>query len=124
MIVKLKYSMLAVIVLLAPGATTFTYAQTDIAPVVQNKKQESIWIDVRTPAEFASGHLSNAINIEYQDLGSEIMSVTQDRSMPINLYCRSGRRAEIARQVLLKMGYVNVINHGSYEQATKLTAQN
>ena len=38
---------------------------------------------------------------------------------PINLYCRSGRRAEAALTELKNAGYTNVTNHGGYEDLVK-----
>ena len=78
---------------------------------------ETVWIDVRTPAEYASGHINGAINIEFQDIGHRIKQVTDDRSTEIRLYCRSGRRSGVARETLLKLGYDNVRNEGGYAAA-------
>ena len=41
------------------------------------------------------------------------------RLVPINLYCRSGRRAEAALTELKNAGYTNVTNHGGYEDLVK-----
>ena len=78
---------------------------------------ETVWIDVRTPAEYASGHINGAINIEFQDIGHRIKQVTDDRSTDIRVYCRSGRRSGVARETLLKLGYDNVRNEGGYAAA-------
>lgn len=74
-----------------------------------------IWIDVRTAEEFNAGHLKNALNVPNEDIATRIAEIAPDKSQAINLYCRSGRRAEEARQTLLNMGYTNVTNHGGYE---------
>lgn len=73
-------------------------------------------IDVRTPSEFAAGHLPGARQIAYDRIGELIGSVAADKDTPIVLYCRSGRRSEIARQTLVEMGYTQVIDAGGYEQ--------
>ena len=44
-----------------------------------------VWIDVRTPAEYASGHINGAINIEFQEIGNRIMQVTEDKSSDLRL---------------------------------------
>lgn len=80
----------------------------------QAQRAEGVWIDVRTGREFQSGHLAGALNIPYEQLPGEIARISPDKNAPVHLYCRSGRRAEIARQQLLEMGYTQVINHGSY----------
>lgn len=104
--------------------TTYVHAQVEAVSSLQTKEQAPIWIDVRTPAEFESGHVSDAINIEYQNLGSAIMSIVPNKDASINLYCRSGRRSEIARQTLLNMGYTNVTNKGAYESVKKTLTKN
>ena len=78
-------------------------------------KAKGIWIDVRTPEEFKEGHLKDAVNIPVDQIGARIGSVSPDKSAPVNLYCRSGRRSEAALQDLKKMGYTNVTNHGGYQ---------
>ncbi|KAF2467083.1 uncharacterized protein BDR25DRAFT_305869 [Lindgomyces ingoldianus] len=75
-------------------------------------------IDVRTPGEFSTGPLYNAINIEYQliDQLSSIIPTVQ-KSDAITLYCRSGRRSAIALQMLKDLGYENVRDIGGLEEA-------
>lgn len=86
----------------------------------QNKiKANGVWIDVRTPDEFGAGHLQGSLNVPVEDIGAKILSIEPNKNAPINLYCRSGRRAETARQTLLSMGYTNVTNHGGYDELIK-----
>lgn len=120
----LKNTVLALALLFSLGATVYDHAQAQTVEVQKIKEAEAIWIDVRTPAEFETGHVNDALNIEYQNLGSAIMSIAPDKNAPINLYCRSGRRSEIARQTLLNMGYTNVINKGAYDMVKKMVTQN
>ena len=75
-------------------------------------------IDVRTPDEWSSGHLENAMNVEWQDILNITKSVTKDEK--IYLYCRSGNRSGRATQILIDAGYSNVTNAGSLKQASDL----
>ena len=50
-------------------------------------------IDVRTPNEFAKGHLHNAKNINFYDANFDIQIDDLDKSIPVILYCKSGRRS-------------------------------
>ena len=75
-------------------------------------------IDVRTPDEWSSGHLENAMNVEWQDILNISNSVTKDEK--IYLYCRSGNRSGRATQTLIDAGYSNVTNAGSLKQASDL----
>lgn len=76
-------------------------------------------IDVRTEAEWNKGHLEGAILIPYARIGEKIGAVAKDKSKPIYVYCRSGRRSQIAKETLEKLGYKDVRNLGSLEDAAK-----
>lgn len=78
--------------------------------------KEAVWIDVRTPNEFASGHLEQAINIPHATIAQKIASIVKDKSAAIHLYCRSGNRAGVAKRILDGLGYTNVTNEGGYRQ--------
>ncbi len=82
-------------------------AETD-AP----KTFEGIWIDVRSPEEFAEDHIEGAIQITHTEIAERIAEVTTDKTATINVYCRSGNRSGKAKKVLEEMGYLNVINQG------------
>ena len=77
----------------------------------------SIIIDVRTPKEFELGHVESAINIEWQDIASVENSTNKDNR--IFLYCRSGNRSQKATDILINIGYKDVINLGSIKEASK-----
>ena len=111
---------LLTVVCLAAAFAVPVAAQTAAAKpaektAAQPAKAKGIWIDVRTPEEFKEGHLKDAVNIPVDQIGARIGSVSPDKSAPVNLYCRSGRRSEAALQELKKMGYTNVTNHGGYQ---------
>lgn len=78
---------------------------------------DAVWIDVRSADEFAGGHVQEAINIPHTDIGAKIAAVSADKNQEIKLYCRSGKRAGMAKQTLEQMGYTNVTNVGGYEEA-------
>jgi len=82
---------------------------------------ESFWIDVRTPEEFAQGHLSQATNIPHQSIVEQIGKVTTDKNAEIKLYCRSGRRATWAKSDLEAAGYTNITNEGGYQDVKHLS---
>jgi rhodanese-related sulfurtransferase len=67
-------------------------------------------IDVRTPEEFAGGHIPGAVNIPVQEIAGRLAEVAQDR--PVVLYCRSGNRSTQAAQILDAAGYAPVYNLG------------
>ena len=75
-------------------------------------------IDVRTEAEWKTGHLDGAIHIEWQYILQLSSKVSKDEE--IYLYCRSGNRSGKATKILTDAGYINALNAGSIEQASKL----
>jgi len=76
-------------------------------------------IDVRTVEEWNDGHMEGAILIPYDSIGEKIGSVTKNKSQKIYLYCRSGRRSQMARETLEKLGYKDIVNLGSLESAAQ-----
>ena len=60
-------------------------------------------LDVRSPEEYAGGHVPGAVNIPYDQITSRLAEVPKDKD--VVLYCRSGRRAGIAADVLAANGY-------------------
>jgi phage shock protein E len=73
------------------------------------------WIDVRTPEEYAKGHVRGAANIPFHEIGERIGKVTTDKDAAIHVYCEVGGRSEVARLLLVQAGYKNVKNQGAYE---------
>jgi rhodanese-related sulfurtransferase len=78
-------------------------------------------IDVRTPAEFGSGHLEGAVNFDIQ--GASFMNeiATLDPDATYLVYCRSGSRAAAAVDMMKSIGIDNVTNIGSVSDAISAT---
>ena len=90
------------------------------------KEDPRVWVargahivDVRTPAEFASGHPAKALNIPLNSIAS-LPKKIKDTDAEIVLCCASGMRASAAKQNLEKMGYTNIINAGSWTKLRTL----
>ena len=82
---------------------------TLITPAELNQANKDILlIDVRTPEEYASGHIENAVNIDfYADNFQEQIEVL-DRSQPVYVYCKKGGRSSNAAQKMKDMGFKSV----------------
>ena len=78
----------------------------------------TVIIDVRTPGEFASGPLEGALNIDVQspDFAAQVSQL--DPNQEYFIYCRSGNRSGQAISRMTNMGFTNMINGGSVEQAS------
>ena len=62
-------------------------------------------VDVRTAAEYADGHIPNAVNIDVfsSDFAEKI--ATLDKAKTLAIYCRSGRRSKAAAEQAVKLGF-------------------
>lgn len=80
---------------------------------------KTVVIDVRTPAEFATGHIDGALNIDHEAISQRISAAGVSKDDEVILYCRSGRRSGIALQSLNKLGYKRVVNYGGIDDARK-----
>lgn len=78
---------------------------------------EPIWIDVRSPGEFESGHVEGSINIPHTEIVDRIGEVTGDKDATLYLYCRSGNRSGKAMRALQEAGFTDVSNIGGYQEA-------
>ncbi len=99
----------------ASGGPQATATQQRISPAQYQStfvqaKQPHLLVDVRTPEEFAGGHIPGAINISLQSLPQRMKELPKDQ--PIVLYCRSGNRSSTATQLLARAGYTNLYDLG------------
>lgn len=85
---------------------------------LQQQHKNVLIIDVRTAEEFAQGHLPQAVNIPFDQIQTG-MTNYPNKEQPILLYCKSGRRAEIAENQLTTLGYTTLYNGRNYQQLAK-----
>ncbi|MGC4114684.1 MAG: rhodanese-like domain-containing protein [Myxococcales bacterium] len=69
-------------------------------------------LDVRTPGEFAAGHIDGALNIPVQELSGSLKKVGP-KDKPVVVYCASGARSAMAAQTLKANGWQTVRNLGA-----------
>ena len=65
-------------------------------------------LDVRTPEEFASQHIDNAINADWNNEDFATKAATFDKSKPVFVYCLSGGRSKKASQKLQELGFTTI----------------
>lgn len=71
-----------------------------------------IILDVRTEAEYNEGHITNAVLLPNEEIGSTQPEILPDKDAVILVYCRSGNRSKQASQKLADMGYTNIYEFG------------
>jgi phage shock protein E len=73
---------------------------------------QTVFIDVREPAEFASGHVEGAINLPPQKLMMGEPAELKDlpRDTPLVVYCLSGARSNASTPFLKRFGFTNIVN--------------
>ena len=67
-------------------------------------------LDVRTPGEYAGGHLVDAELIPVQVLQSRLADLADDKDRPVFIYCRTGNRSTVAAKLLMDAGHAEVVN--------------
>jgi len=68
-------------------------------------------IDVRTPKEYTTAHAKGSVNVPIATIqNGDLTKISKDK--PVYLYCRTGHRAGLAKNILEQNGYKNVTNLG------------
>jgi len=88
----------------AGGLLRGDHPQVDVEAVLAaDSAERAFLLDVRTPPEYASGHIPGAVNIPVDDLRSRLAELPRDRK--IAAYCQVGQRGYLATRILLQAGY-------------------
>jgi rhodanese-related sulfurtransferase len=65
-------------------------------------------LDVRTAEEFAAGHVVGARNIPHTEIAARLAELGDARERDVVVYCRSGRRSELALDALREAGFTRL----------------
>ncbi|HCH65165.1 MAG: sulfurtransferase [Deltaproteobacteria bacterium] len=86
-------------------------AEVDVATLHAARAAGSVaLVDVRTPGEYADGHVPGAVNIPVDEIPSRLAEITAHKERDLYLICRSGARSARAQGFLLDAGFANPIN--------------
>ncbi len=77
-----------------------------------DRMEEAVVLDVRTPEEFASGHLAEAENIDFRAADFRDQVSKLDRDQTYYLYCRTGNRSGQASEIMRELGFTSLYNIG------------
>ncbi len=93
-------------------AYRFFAARRVAARLPELRRAGAVLVDVRSPAEFASGNVPGTLNIPVSELGRRMNEIP--RGVPVVVACASGSRSGVARLMLKKAGYAEVYNAGNW----------
>lgn len=99
----------ATVVLLTGCSSSDAVEDVDVAGAAAIVEQgEAVILDVRTPEEYAAGHLAGAINInvESPDFADQVSDL--DESAETLVYCRTGNRSGIATDEMADLGFTDL----------------
>lgn len=82
---------------------------------LQNKNV--LYVDVRTPEEFAAGSVRGAVNIPVDEIVRRLAEFQNKEKIVV--FCRSGNRSSQAKSILDKAGIQNVVDGGSWQEVAK-----
>ncbi len=93
-------------------AKATTQKEVEASPYLLERVASNDWllIDVRSPEEYADGHIPGAINMPHENINSYLSELEQHKNKPIIIYCRSGRRAKLAMKVLQEHDFTDVMH--------------
>lgn len=80
----------------------------------------AIVIDVRTPEEFAKGHIKGSLNIPLDEINKALSWLQKD--IPAVIVCASGSRSKNAVEILKANGFEKVYNGGSWDSLGDIKA--
>lgn len=118
---KLPTILLMVLALTActsPASESVSYRQIPMQDAIQLMKTETDYVilDVRTPSEYAQGHIPGAILVPNETIGTDDIPQLSRKDQLLLVYCRSGNRSKQASEKLAQLGYTNVVEFGGINQ--------
>lgn len=100
-----------------PGAVATQAAPAGTAAQLAAAAGDSVlYLDVRTPEEFRTGHVEGAVLLPHDQMEQRWQELAEWQDKPVVVYCRSGRRSGIAIDVLRARGFNNLTNGINPEQ--------
>ena len=110
----LLFAALLCVALAGPGLITHAQAMQTISNEQLmsriDKGTAPLILDVRSPREFADGHVPGAINIPHTALADRLKELTQHKGQDVAVYCEAGVRAAVAGEILENSGFENVLH--------------
>jgi rhodanese-related sulfurtransferase len=91
---------------------TYRTISPDGARSLLQKDSAAVLLDVRTPEEYAAGRIPGSRLLPLDEIKARAGELPADQSVPLIVYCRTGRRSAEAAAILLELGYTEVFDLG------------
>lgn len=85
-----------------------TFSTIDWSVALAAKPETVVFVDVRNAGELNEGYVKGSENIPIKELSRRAQNLPKDKSLLV--YCRSGRRSELASKYLVSQGFTRVYN--------------
>lgn len=82
----------------------------DFHEIYQNQPEDMVVLDIRTPEEYAAGHLEGSVLIDFYEPDFADRLFELDPDVPYLIYCRSGNRSGQTRAMMQEMEFTNVVD--------------
>jgi rhodanese-related sulfurtransferase len=93
------------------------FSETPKVDIKSMVEEGAYLVDVRTPAEFAEGHVNGSVNIPLDNVVSELPKFKNKKN--IIVFCRSGNRSGQAKSILEQNGITGVVNGGTWQDVNQ-----
>lgn len=113
----MRKALIGVVALVAIGLSVMAFSGPSSSTELQSgalflgayqKAPDGVLIDVRTPGEYATGHISGAINVDFENPNFTAAIRTLDMTKPYFVYCRSGNRSRQAVALMKQAGFTQI----------------
>jgi phage shock protein E len=95
----------------AEATASFTSVSAeDAAAITENPPDGLVVLDVRTPEEFAEGHLDGAVLVDFYDPDFADQLAALDKDVPYLVYCRSGNRSGQTIPLMQQLGFESAVD--------------
>lgn len=101
-----------------PESNSYRQVSSKEAAAMMEEETDYIILDVRTPEEYEEKHITGAVNLPNETIGTEEIAQLPDKKQLILVYCRSGNRSKQASKKLADLGYTNIIEFGGIKDWT------
>lgn len=109
-ILLIAIAVISTVMLLMPSLRHGGKAISPAQATLLINREDAVVVDVREPAEYSAGHVSDSRNIPFKDLASRVSELEAFKEKPVIFVCASGSRSGQACAQLKKLGFTNLNN--------------